>query len=85
MNIALVSLIDEGRCVTILVCYTTVFSVFTQHSSHHNTKHDCGCVADSTDIVLRNETKTAALTRSTQQFRRFPFVRTGRLDKSVSK
>ena len=69
----------------IIVCYTAVFSVVTQRSSRDNTKHGCGCIADSTDIVLRNETKTAALTRSTQQLRRFPFVRTGRLDKSVSK
>ena len=48
-----------------LVCYTAVFSVVTQLSSSHNTNHDCGCVADSTDIALRDETKTAALTRST--------------------
>ena len=58
--------------MTILVCYTAVFSVVTQLSSRHNTEHDCGCVADSTDIALRNETKTDALTRSTQQLRRFP-------------
>ena len=30
----------------ILVCYTAVFSVVTQRSSRHNTKHGCGCVAD---------------------------------------
>ena len=85
MNIALVSHIGEGYGVTILVCYTTVVSVVTQGSSRHNTKHDRGCAADSTDIALRDETKTAALTRSTQHLERFPFVRTGRTDKSVSK
>ena len=85
VSIALVSHIGEGYGVKILVCHTTVFSVVTQLSSRHNTKHGCGCVADSTDIALRNETKTAALAKSTQQLRRFPFVRTGRPDKSVSK
>ena len=85
MNIALVSHIGEGRCLTILVCYTAVFSVVTQLASRHNSKHDCGYVADTTDIALRDETKTAALTRSTQDLERFPFVRTGRTDKSVSK
>ena len=28
----------------ILVCYATVFSVVTQRSSRHNTKHGCGCI-----------------------------------------
>ena len=35
MNIALVSHIGEGYGVTILVCYTTVFSVVTQGSSRY--------------------------------------------------
>ena len=35
MNIALVSYIGEGYGVTILVCYTTVFSVVTQGSSRY--------------------------------------------------
>ena len=50
VNIASVSHIGERCCVTILVCYTAVVSVVTQHSSHHNTKHDCGCMTDWIDI-----------------------------------
>ena len=42
VNIASVSHIGEGYGVTILVCYTVVFSVVTQHSSRHNTKHGGG-------------------------------------------
>ena len=34
----------------ILVCYTAVFTVVTQRSSRHNTKHGCGCIEDETDI-----------------------------------
>ena len=91
---ALVSHIGEWCCVTVLVCYTAIFSVVMQCSSRHNTKHCCGCVADETDIGY---SMNIALVSHIGEGRcvtilvcytdivnialgRFPFVRTGRPD-----